>query len=237
MHFSTSSDLYTPTTKAIYEQFESSTSTPEYYINGVNEMEYSTQGDNVTQSKTNGANAVNAAWQSQPIANVGFDFTVSGNSLTVNSKTRFFTDTTGEYYVAAYISLDNLYAEQNLQGQGYIDRWQNKVIQFAMTTGSNFGMQAFNGSITSDTEADETFTYNLDASWVRSDVWAVCMIWKKVGTKYVYVNCTQKRVAEPTGILQAAEILHVKVYPTVSAGSIRVEADVQQAGGMLTVTV
>lgn len=237
LHFSTSSDLYTPTTKAIYDQFVPSNSTPVFYVNGVSEMQQSSQGINVTQSKLNVTNAVNAAWQSQPVANVGFDFVVSGNQLSVNSKTRFFTDTTGEYYVAAYIALDNMEAEQNVQGQGYIDRVHDNVIQHTMTSGSHFGLQQFNGAISSGAEATQAFTYNLNSAWTLSDVWVVCMIWKKEGTKYVYVNGTEKRLAEPTGILTVPATLDVAVYPTVSSSKITVETGAQGEGASLQVVV
>ena len=176
-------DFYNQTAADFKAGFAPTAGWPAFCVNGVNITQYVGSGIDTGTTHTNAINAINDHKNAPVVANSGYTTSISGNTLTIETRTKFFADLLGEYYIGAYVIEDgvlHIQANQSgsvahhhvLRGTADDSTW-GELITSASTTGSTF---------------DHTFTITLGSSWVQSNIEVATVIWKKNGSTYEFVN-------------------------------------------------
>ncbi|MBK7409786.1 MAG: Omp28-related outer membrane protein [Saprospirales bacterium] len=207
------SKLENPTSIAFVNNLGSS-SQPKFFVN--NELQNVTSS-NLPSALTVVQTKVNDNYQAAPLANVGLKTAWNGNNLDIQTRTRFFQNGDGAYYLAIYLVEDNVLEIQASQ----IGTVAHDRILRGAATPTTFGDLLLNGSVAAGTEYTSTYTvstsaYNID----NLDI--VGIIWKEEGGKYLVVNVWAID-AKPT-VSSNTELAHVdglqaSLYPTILQGN------------------
>lgn len=211
LHNSTSSQLFSSDGLSIYNQFiNAQSSTPGWYVDLVNQTAYSTSGGiYTTTTKNNIRNASDSTLLQTPLANANFTYSLNGNSLTVQTTTKFFDNAIGEYYVGAYILEKNVIKYQN-----GIGNTANHETIFRSAVGTNvFGEVIPSQNITSGQTFTHSFSETLDASWNAANLQLFVTIWKKTGSSYTIVNSWSTKALLTSKDAQNPWTASVLVYP------------------------
>ncbi len=117
--------------------------------------------------------------------------TISGKTLTVKTKNKFFVTTTDTFFVNVYLTESNLIATQYLDGStkqnihDFIWRAQSS----ANIWGDQLVIAPTNGQI-----VENTVTFALNDSWTKTNCDVNVIIWKKVNGKYGIENCYKTKM-------------------------------------------
>ena len=176
------SQLASPLSEDIADNFNAPYQ-PYFYFN-TQDMEVSS--GNADDKRTEFQNMVNQASQMSPVANTGMEPYLEANNidLVVPTKTRFFQEATGEFYLGVYIVEDDVVNFQQGQGSNAVHK---KILRGAVTSGS-FGELLMNGTVAAGTEFLESYSISLDPSWEVQNLEVITIIWEKDGDQYVPVN-------------------------------------------------
>lgn len=189
MHESASSGLFSQASLGLYSLFDPRNSTPIFYVNAKNEMEYTSGGSVMVQaSKASILNAIDSTIATTPIANTGISYTVGNNTLNINTKVKFFQQTTGEYYINVYLAEENVQATQNGQGSSAIHKRVLRAAAYANAA----GVLVVNGNVVQGAEYTGSHSIPLNASWNTNNFYVFVVIWKKVNDEFHYVNSSKK---------------------------------------------
>lgn len=109
-------------------------------------------------------------------------------NMTIKTKTKFFKDMTGDYYIAAYIVEDKALGTQASRS-GVV---QHHHVLRGSANNMNFGTK-ITSTTTAGSTFDYTFTSPVNSTWVKENIEIITVIWKKVGTKYNFVNAYQSK--------------------------------------------
>jgi hypothetical protein len=159
------------------------TSTPSFIIG--EQMSTSTSAISTILAKTAPAQTV-------------LSFTRSGNLLAVKSKTKFFTATSGEYYLAFYAIEDGIQGvggAYDQLGNSDPNYKHNHVIRACSNTSNAFGDLIASGNTGVGKIVDKNI--NLGAGGIApldwTKVYVVSVIWKKESGVYKFINAFQKK--------------------------------------------
>jgi hypothetical protein len=171
----------TPTSLALAANF-GGVSQPIFFVNNVNQQVTSSTA---ASARTAIANQVNTAYAAQPVAQTGLKliFDNSTQMLTVQSKTRFFQASSGEYYLGLYVVQKSFIGFQAGQGSSA----QHKERLFTHLGSTPFGEWLASGAIAAGTEYSGSAQINLSGQQV-SNLRIVSILWKKEGNTYRVVN-------------------------------------------------
>jgi len=165
---------------------------------------------------------VENAFTQSPVANAGLIATLNGLEVTVTTKTRFFQNADGEYYVGVYIIDDGAQHERLLRN-GFSD--------------NHFGELIMNGAISSGTEFTHSFTGTINSTWDPEKLEVATIIWQKVGNGYQFVNThstTEFATATPTEELFGSyHFISMAVQPNISDSQVNVRLDLPEAASDL----
>ena len=104
--------------------------------------------------------------------------------MTVKTKTVFFSEGSGEYNVAVYLTEDGIVAKQNMNTEDH----HNHVLR-AAGDGKTWGKQVATGTVVKGSKFDGTYTINLESSWKQANLHVVGVIYKMQNGKPVtFVN-------------------------------------------------
>jgi hypothetical protein len=185
VYYSQTSGLYCAAAEELQNAFPYVSSTPAWYLNGINKTCYSTSGGIYsTQTRTAVKNAVDSTYSVSPLANCSYTKTLTGNLLTVNTTSKFFSDASGDYYLSVLLVENDIIAYQ--EGIGSTAHHMN-VLRGSMST-SVFGDLIASGSIAKNSTYPKTFQKTLDVSWNATKMYLAFVIWEKTGSQYYYVN-------------------------------------------------
>lgn len=213
MHDDPGSGLYSSDAEKFYNLHEQRSSTPVFYVNTINEVEYTSGGVNAAATKVNVLSAVDLTAQQSPIVNSGFTQTITGSTLKVVAKVKFFQNTTGEYYLGMYITEDDVVANQS----GRTAPVTHTRIMRASAYPDIEGTLVSTGDVSAGAEFYGSRTYTLDPNWNTANIKVFTVIWEKVEGELKYVNAHQIDGTLSTHQLTENE-LDVKLYPNVSYG-------------------
>lgn len=166
-----------------------------------------------------------------PIANAGMNLTLSGdNNLTIDTRTKFFQATSGEYYLGIYAVESEVINFQ--QGQGN-DAVHEKILRGSLID-DTFGELVTSGNIDTGSEFEKTYNVELDDTWNLDHLEIVTIIWKKEGDTYVATNTnlsTDFIVAGNVNVL--LQHASMEVFPNIVSFqaiiNIELENDLQAA--------
>lgn len=153
---------------------------PKFYLN--TELQNVSSG-NTASARITFQNAVDTAYLQAPVANVGIDATYEGDLLTVHSKSRFFQDADGEYYLGLYLVENDLLAYQAGQNTEVM---HSSVLRKALTP-TTYGTLLADGPVAAGTEFEHEYTVSFAGTPVTS-LEVAGVIWKKTGAQYTVVN-------------------------------------------------
>ena len=156
---------------------------------------------------------VDANFMSMPLANAGIEASFSGDQLQINTKTKFFQGTSGEYYLGVYIVENGVINNQSGQGTNAVHK---KIMRGAVTP-TTFGELLMNGSIGMNMEFDHSFTIPLNSDWVKENLEVITIIWQKENETYSFVNTNMvSDIATTTSIENVLlEGVDLNVSPTI----------------------
>jgi len=174
-----SGDLTNDVAQAFSENFEAPYQPYFYY----NREDQDVTSDNAADKLLEIKAKVEADWAMSPVANAGLNLLKDDESLTVESRTKFFQEATGEFYLGVYFVEDEVIAFQANQGENAV---HEKILRGAISPGS-FGEFLDQGTITAGTEFNHTFEASL--SGLNSEhLEVITIIWNKVDDKYEVIN-------------------------------------------------
>ena len=180
-----SGDLQTQTAVDLANNF-GVTGQPQFFVG--NDRVNATSSTAST-ARTAARDAVVAAHSSSPLVGAGMTATLSGQTLTVNSKIRFFASSDGEYYRSFYLLEDEVVNRQANRGNEAI---HERVLRGSIG-GGTFGESFSTGAVAVDAEFTSSFSHELNASWNPAHLILVTVIWKKEGNTYTFVNASETR--------------------------------------------
>ena len=135
-------------------------------------------------------------------AGVDYSFTISGNTMTIITKTKFFGSFVGDAYLSVLVledGIDGSSSAGNYKQNGTTNSYPNDdyhhdyVLRESSVSGNAYG-EMISAAPASGSEVDKTYTITLDASW--SNPYPIAIIWDyKSGDKpeYKYVNALKKK--------------------------------------------
>lgn len=167
---------------------------------------FSINGVETTRSESAFKSAIQAKAAQKPVANVGFNVKSTGNGFTVDTKTKFFQDAAGEYYIAIFVIEDKIVHRQNVN-TAYVNQFEHMHVLRDVVGGTNDNAKVWGdaaistGAKTAGSTVTNSYSYTfpthtLPAKYttINKYVWApaktkiAVTLWKKEGSKYVFVN-------------------------------------------------
>ena len=126
-----------------------------------------------------------------PTAGVTGTFAVSGSTATVQTQVKFFSASSGDYYLAVYLMENGILASQT--GALPDPYTHNHVLRGNIAGSGGFGELISTGSATANKVVTKTYTSTLTSGWNSTNMYAALVIWKKNGSKYDFVNAFQTK--------------------------------------------
>ncbi len=153
---------------------------PKFYLN--NELQNATSV-NVAAAFQAIKEQVEENHQTAPLANVGLETVWNGDQIGIKTRTLFFQNGSGAFYLGVYLVEDQVMAAQ-AGHSGWVPH--HRLLRAAVTS-PTFGNLMASGPVAAGTEFTKTYTvstepFNLD----NLDVMGV--VWKKEGSVYTVVN-------------------------------------------------
>lgn len=175
-----SGDLVNPASAAITNNF-GGFGQPVFYLGNENQWVASS---NIEEKRTTIKTKINDAYSSQPKAQAGMILVANDSQLDVYTKTRFFENSNGEYYLGVYLLEQNLFYYQSGQGQ---DAHHKNVLRESLTD-EELGELIAEGSISAGSEFAFNTSIPLDETYDLGNLTVVTILWEKVDSKYNFVN-------------------------------------------------
>lgn len=152
--------------------------------------------------KTTDGGAMATLLAQAAVAGVDYTYSVEGTTMTVDTKTKFFSAATGNYYLSVLVLEDGIdgrstagqYAQNGTTNSYPNDDYHHDfVMRKSSVTGNAYGEQIVQNP-TADQEVDKSYTITLDATW--NNPYPVCIIWKfdpAATPQYQFVNSLKKK--------------------------------------------
>lgn len=153
-------------------------------------------GDEESQSESSLTTLLNKT----ATAALDLNYTKTTSSMTVNVQSKFFTATSGDYYLSVIMLEDGIDGGTNA-AQGYkqagtsdANFTHNHVLR-AASGGKSYGESIVSGAITAGKTVNKTYTIAIDPTWKKT-LYPVAILWKyEAGSTpaYKFINCIQKK--------------------------------------------
>lgn len=183
------SQLFITKTAEDWKKTLSLNSWPSFVGNHVLQTARVGQGIDVNQTKVNMADVANAHTNAPVIANTGLIYKTDGDSVTVTTKTKFFKDVSGEYLVGLYISEDKVVGAQS--GHPKTPNVEHHfVLRQIDENWSSWGESISTGDVKAGADFKREIAFSVDPVWNKANLYMFTIIWKKVGSKYEFVNAS-----------------------------------------------
>ncbi len=165
-----------------------------------------------------------------PLASPAGYTVISGSSISVKTKTKFWSDTSGEYYLAAFLIEDKVKAKQN--GQTGIVEHHYIMRGTMMADLSPWGHKLASGAIPANTEYTNNFSMALNSKWVKSNISVLLVVYKKIGDKYQLVN-SMKAKNSTININEFTVQDNINVYPNPARDNFYIQIMLEQASEIM----
>lgn len=144
-----------------------------------------------------------------PTVNTGFSYTISGDTMTVKTKTKFFYDSKGEHYVAVYIYEDDITSYQNPRGNNAEHHRVLREIPEEPVLGRKLPGSYFAGN----SVFEDSLKFVIPASWNKKELHVFTVIWNKTDSNYVVANANDMSTFPTNASSVSNAINTIKVYP------------------------
>lgn len=205
---------------------------PVFYVNNENQGALSGNIASVRETVRGKVQQINGQ---APAAQTGIRAQVSGDyALEVETKTRFFQNATGEYFLGVYLVEKSFVGYQSGQGN---NAQHKQMLRLALSPGA-FGALLANGSLSAGAEFEQSYTLssaeiqaagitNLDGL-LTGNIEIATVIWKKVGGKYEAVNANSSVVSIVSSTAQPEEAARFELRPNVVSRQAAVLLELSQ---------
>ncbi len=153
---------------------------PRFFLN--NELQ-SASASTIDDTRAAIKQQVDANYLLEPVANSGSYSSFDGTTLNIQTRTVFFQEAQGEYYLGVYLIEDGVLNSQ----AGQSGEVMHHYVMRDAATDNTFGVLLGSGTISANTE----FTHNFSADisgYVPENLDVVTIIWRKEGSTYYFVN-------------------------------------------------
>ncbi len=167
---------------------------PRFFLN--NELQ-AASASTISDTRASIKQQVDANYLLQPLANSGSYSSFDGNTLNIQTRTVFFQEAEGEFYLGVYLIEDGVLNSQ----AGQSGEVMHHYVMRDAATSTTFGDLLASGTIAAGTEY--TSTYSVDVSgYVPENLDVVTIIWKKEGATYLFVNAWSEDAGQtpPTSV-------------------------------------
>ncbi len=141
--------------------------------------------NNYYDGLTNATN--NRVAKNDAMAAVALSQTIEGKTLTVKTKSKFFTAGAGTYTIALYVVEDDVIERQNVNGKGYVASFKHMHLLRGAITPSVSGETLATGDVAANHEVKKTYTYTLDDKINPANAYVVAVIYQMNGSRVVNV--------------------------------------------------
>ncbi len=176
------------------------------------------------------------------VASTGFTFKRTGNTISVTTRTKFWQNASGDYYVGAYILEDSVVHEQTAYGGVPLGIDTMRYVMRASMDGNSWGDEIVNGSVKAWQFFNKSFTYTVtDPTWDVTKLKVIVVLFQKTGGTYTYVNANEVATAtspDPTYVpTTQSNINTVSVYPNPATDKANIKIIVSNAtAGTISIT-
>lgn len=168
---------------------------------------------------------VNTFAATTPVASPAAKYTISGTTLNVTAKAKFWAATTGEYYMTAFVVEDGVQAAQN--GQSGTVGHHHLMRGSMSATFSPWGEMLATGSIANNAEYNKTYSIAIKPEWKKEKLEVYMVIFKKNGNQYEFVN-SMKAISSATAIEEINGLTSIQLYPNPSNGVTNLQASLTE---------
>lgn len=168
---------------------------PTFAANAVAQLDRAGGGVNVN-SEIAKTNAVVASHKVDEVyVNSGFRTSIDGNTMTIETKTEFFKEISGDLYLAVYLMEDKVKGAQSGHPDGanalhhYVLRGSATLdgAAKAETWGYSIGEPGINTSTPAGTIVDNKYTIDI-SGYDQSHLSVAVVVYRKLGVRYSFIN-------------------------------------------------
>jgi hypothetical protein len=156
----------------------------------------------IGDTKTQSASALTTILGKTATAAIDLNYTKTATTMTVNTQTKFFTATSGDYYLSVLLMESGIdggtSATSDYQQNGTSDPnfKHEHVLRASAVAGKSYGASIISGAITAGKTVNKTYTIAIDPSWKKT-LYPCAILWKyEAGSAvpmYKFVNCIEKK--------------------------------------------
>lgn len=212
MHANSSSALHSTTAQNLAAAIGTS-GQPYWTLNGNAIGGYSASIEN------NMINSINTNYSATTTdVNAGFEWNIVNDTIYIETLTEFFNAANGEYYVAVYLSEDDIYAYQSNYDPNIPNGniYHDHILRTSFTA-SVFGNQIVNGTIAAGSTYTNFQKIKVDPSWNLNKIHISVAVWEKNGNSYTFKNINDQG-SNLTSIDLTENKIDYNVYPNPSLG-------------------
>lgn len=161
---------------------------PTFVVNGVSQT-----GNTVQEIGDKTKAAVQKFGTEVVFVNSGLRTSITGDSMTIETKTKFFNDVNvnGDLYLAVYLTEDKVKGAQSGHPDG-ANAMHHQVLRGAakldsVTKAEPFGYKISGGLVAKGTTMDNKFKINV-AGYNKDNLSVTVVIWRKLGVRYNFIN-------------------------------------------------
>ncbi len=181
---------------------------PRFFLN--NDLQPAS-ASTIADTRTSIKQQVDANYLLAPLANSGSYSSFDGNTINIQTRTVFFEDAEGEFYLGVYLIEDGVLNSQAGQSGEVMHHY---VMRDAVTS-TTFGELLGSGNIAAGSEFTHQFSADI-SGYVPENLDVVTIIWKKEGTTYYVVNAWSEdagNMPPPSGLAETSlpENIHLQL--------------------------
>jgi thiol-disulfide isomerase/thioredoxin len=181
IHPSDSDPMFHAHALAIAENYPEFTGYPTLVVNNVNN--YSSEPPITSEVET--------FVEGDPDVTAINIMTIENGMINITAQTRWFNEMTGKIFMAVYVMEDGLdsevlgaaYDQNGIDGPFVHDHVLRRAI-----TDEAFGDVVMNGDSWPGKTETRTYSLEMDPSWNPSNLYAITVLWREVGTQYEFLN-------------------------------------------------
>ncbi len=174
-----SGDLTTPASQDFAANLNAN-GQPKFYFDNMNTL---ASANTVAAKRMEIAEMVNTANAQTPIANTGLEYSYDSGTYTINTKTKFFDEMTGNIHLSI-VALESKLTN-NQASQGIVD---HTFVVRGTESSNTFGPMIASGTIAAGTEIDGTYTLEKGTNWNEENIILVAMMWSEENSNFTYIN-------------------------------------------------
>jgi hypothetical protein len=171
--------------------------------------------------------AINTEIATAAVANIGADFSIANNKVTVKTKVKFNQAVTGEYSIAVFLYEDKISAQQNGYPGGAAIH--HNVLRGGMSSttstslaSSPWGEAVGTTTITNGQEFSKTFSVDVNSGWISANLNAVVVVFKKENNKFKAINSRYGKSGNTTSLNNLTTVENVTVYPNPATTNLNI---------------